>query len=64
MQKLPSSLHIGVIRGGPSSDYDISLKTGAYILKQLSETHKPIDIFISRDGKWHTEVSRDRQREF
>ncbi|MEQ1500462.1 MAG: ATP-grasp domain-containing protein [Parcubacteria group bacterium] len=53
MNSLPSLLHIGVIRGGPSSDYDISLKTGAHILRNLSETHKPIDIFISRDGKWH-----------
>ncbi len=53
MQTLPSSLHIGVLRGGPSPEYDISLKSGANVLKHLSETHRPLDIFISRDGKWH-----------
>jgi D-alanine-D-alanine ligase len=65
MKTLPSSLHIGVIRGGPSSDYDISLKTGAHVLRQLSETHKPIDIFISRDGKWHINgIERTPERIF
>ncbi len=53
MQILPSSLHIGVIRGGPSPEYDVSIKTGANVLRHLSETHIPIDIFISKDGKWH-----------
>ncbi|MCX6702162.1 MAG: hypothetical protein NTX96_03155 [Candidatus Zambryskibacteria bacterium] len=53
MQTLSPSLHIGVLRGGPSSEYDVSLKTGANVLKHLSDTHRPIDIFISRDGKWH-----------
>ena len=53
MNSLPSSLRIGVLRGGPSSEYDVSLETGANILKQLSLTHKPLDIFISKDGVWH-----------
>lgn len=53
MQTLPDSLRIGVIRGGPSSEYDVSIKTGAHILEVLSETHRPIDIFISKDGQWH-----------
>ncbi|MES2213400.1 MAG: D-alanine--D-alanine ligase [Patescibacteria group bacterium] len=50
---LPSSLRIGVVRGGPSPEYDVSLKTGSNVLKELSVTHRPIDIFISRDGTWH-----------
>ncbi len=53
MQTISPSVRIGVLRGGPSSEYDISLKTGANVLKHLSETHRPIDIFISKDGKWH-----------
>lgn len=53
MQTLPDSLRIGVIRGGPSSEYDVSLQSGAHILELLSETHRPIDIFISKDGTWH-----------
>ena len=53
MQTLSPSLRIGVLRGGPSPEYDVSLQTGANVLKHLSETHKPLDIFISRDGVWH-----------
>lgn len=53
MNLVPSNIKIGVIRGGPSSDYDLSLQTGAHVLEVLSETHRPIDIFISKDGVWH-----------
>lgn len=63
MQTLSPSIRIGVIRGGPSSEYDISLKTGANVLKCLSETHSPTDIFISKDGKWHVSgVERSPER--
>ena len=47
---------VAVIRGGQSSDYDVSLKTGEHILSSLrdmSETYEPLDIFISKDGEWH-----------
>ncbi len=53
MRTLPSSLHIGIIRGGTSPEYDISLKTGANILEHILSSHKPIDILISKDGTWH-----------
>lgn len=53
MNSIPNSLKIGVIRGGTSPEYEVSLKTGAHILEVLSETHRPIDIFISKDGVWH-----------
>lgn len=50
MQKL----RVGVLRGGPSSEYEISLKTGGNVLRNLSEEkYAPQDIFISRDGVWH-----------
>lgn len=55
MKTLPTSLRIGVLRGGPSFEYDVSLQTGANVLKHLSETHTPVDIFISKDGKWHVQ---------
>ena len=50
---LPGSLHIGVLRGGPSPEYDVSLKSGANVMKNLEDSHGPIDIFISKDGAWH-----------
>jgi D-alanine--D-alanine ligase len=53
MLVLPKNLKIGVLRGGPSPEYDVSLKSGAYVLEQLKQTHEPLDIFISKDGAWH-----------
>jgi D-alanine--D-alanine ligase len=53
MQTLSPSLRIGVLRGGPSPEYDISLQSGGNVLRQLSETHRPLDIFISKNGVWH-----------
>jgi D-alanine-D-alanine ligase-like ATP-grasp enzyme len=50
---LPASLRIGVLRGGPSPKYDISLANGNSVLQHLSETHRPTDIFVSKDGVWH-----------
>jgi len=45
---------IGVLRGGPSSEYEVSLKTGRTVLQHLpAEQYVPIDIFISRGGEWH-----------
>lgn len=48
-------LNVGVLRGGPSHDYDLSLKTGAMVLRQMPEFYKAHDIFISKDGTWHRE---------
>lgn len=45
---------VGILRGGPSSEHDVSLKTGAAMLKNLDrERHTPKDIFIDREGVWH-----------
>lgn len=44
---------VGVIRGGPSNEYEVSLLTGGEILKHAPEKYRTTDIFISRDGVWH-----------
>jgi len=45
---------VGVLRGGPSREYDVSLKTGEAMLKALPrERYEPRDIFISKKGVWH-----------
>lgn len=44
---------MGVIRGGPSSEYEVSLKTGGSVLKHLPERYTGHDILITRDGTWH-----------
>ncbi len=51
-------IKVGVIRGGISSEYEVSLKTGSNVLshlrgKKLNSIYKPIDILIDKDGTWH-----------
>ncbi len=58
-----TKLRIAVLRGGPSGEYEVSLKTGASILKHLPEKYQAHDIFISKDGAWHREgVERSPER--
>jgi D-alanine-D-alanine ligase len=44
---------VGVLRGGPSSEYEVSLKTGETVIKALEDKYEVLDIFISKDGVWH-----------
>ncbi len=44
---------VGVLRGGPSDEYEVSLQSGGAILQNLPAHYSPVDIFISRDGTWH-----------
>lgn len=48
-----SKLRVAVVRGGPSSEYDVSLKSGSTILKHLPQKYHAHDILISKDGMWH-----------
>ncbi len=54
--KNPSrKLRVGVLRGGPSDEYELSLKTGKNIIDSLRQRNFYIvqDIFIDRSGVWH-----------
>ncbi|HVU75442.1 MAG TPA: ATP-grasp domain-containing protein [Candidatus Paceibacterota bacterium] len=45
---------VGVLRGGTSSEYNLSLKTGAAMLNALPEDrYEARDIFIDKSGLWH-----------
>lgn len=48
-----SQIRVGIIRGGPSSEYEVSLKTGASVLAYLPPQYKKEDILITKDGIWH-----------
>ena len=49
-----TKLRVGVVRGGPSSEYPISLKTGESVLRHLNtEKYRPVDVLISREGDWY-----------
>ncbi len=48
-------INVGVLRGGPSNEYEVSLLTGSAVLEHLpEEKYNTKDILISRDGTWHT----------
>ena len=48
-----SKIRVGVLRGGPSVEHEISLLTGANVLTNLVEDkYQAIDIFISKSGQW------------
>ena len=51
-------IKVGVIRGGISGEYEVSLKTGSNVLShlrgdRLNNKYKPIDILIDKEGVWH-----------
>lgn len=45
---------VGVLRGGPSKEHEVSVKTGHAILSGLPEDRFTVrDIYIDRQGVWH-----------
>ena len=50
---LSTKIRVGVLRGGPSSEHEISLRTGVHVLKNLPDKYSPVDIFVDRSGVWH-----------
>jgi D-alanine-D-alanine ligase len=48
-----SKKRVGVLRGGPSSEYEVSLKSGKSVIDCLSDKYEVLDIFISKEGIWH-----------
>jgi D-alanine-D-alanine ligase len=45
---------VGVLRGGPSREHEVSLQTGAAMLTNLpSERYTVRDIYIDKQGNWH-----------
>lgn len=48
---------IGVLRGGPSTEYDVSLQSGAAVLdalrRRLEHLYEARDILIDKKGTWH-----------
>jgi len=48
-----NSIRVGVLRGGPSLEHEVSLKTGETVLRNLPAKYSAKDIFISKEGEWH-----------
>ena len=44
---------VAVIRGGRSSEHDVSLRSGASVAAGLRAAgHEVLDVLIERDGRW------------
>jgi|AntRauTorckE6833_2_1112554.scaffolds.fasta_scaffold00144_33 D-alanine-D-alanine ligase len=41
-----------VLRGGPSSEHEVSLKSGKSVINQLQDNYKITDIVIDKEGNW------------
>lgn len=56
-----SKVRVLVLRGGPSEEYDVSLRTGESVLQALAgSAYEPIDVIITRNGEWlHQGRERD-----
>lgn len=47
-------IRVGILRGGIGHEYEVSLKTGANVIRNLpSDKYQPVDMLLSRDGTWH-----------
>lgn len=46
-------IKVGVVRGGPSSEHEVSIKTGGEVLNHLPKHYKGVDILLTKDRQWH-----------
>ncbi len=53
---MPHLIRVGVLRGGPSSEHQVSLDSGLAVLRAIDEHHseyyEPFDVFIDKEGKF------------
>ncbi|MDD5318500.1 MAG: ATP-grasp domain-containing protein [Candidatus Pacebacteria bacterium] len=49
-----SLTRLGILRGGPSDEYELSMENGG-VIRQLAPAHlyQVVDIFVDRKGVWH-----------
>ncbi len=55
MDSSKPKIKVGVLRGGPSGEYEVSLQTGSNVLKSMPEKYHAKDIFIDKKGVWHVD---------
>ncbi|MEX0930444.1 MAG: D-alanine--D-alanine ligase [Candidatus Paceibacterota bacterium] len=48
----PQHITIGVLRGGPSSEHEVSLQTGTTMLRELGKHFDVRDLLIDPHGQW------------
>jgi len=50
-------IKVAVLRGGPSNEYEVSLKTGKSVLSNLPDKYIPTDVLVDKKGVWHIDGS-------
>jgi D-alanine-D-alanine ligase len=52
---------VAVLRGGPSEEYEVSLRSGEQVMRALNTSkYQPIDVVITKNGEW---LQRGRTRD-
>ena len=51
---VPSGQRVGVVFGGPSVEHDVSIITAQQVMAALTARHKPVPLYLARDGRWFT----------
>ncbi|MDO8466646.1 MAG: D-alanine--D-alanine ligase [bacterium] len=63
MKESPKKIRIAVLIGGPSAEYDVSLKTGGQILTNLDhDKYQARAIVISKNGNWPMKPSEIKKK--
>jgi D-alanine--D-alanine ligase len=47
------SKRILILRGGPSSEFDVSMKTGKAVIENLKDSHFVKDCIVDKEGNWY-----------
>lgn len=48
-----SRTRVAIVRGGPSEEFEVSLKTGAAVIEAINtDLFEPLDVVISKGGEW------------
>ncbi len=48
-------IKVAVLRGGRSTESEVSMQTGKSVIDNLPDKYIPTDVFISKSGDWHVE---------
>src|SRR3989344_1750326 len=58
-----SRLRIAVLMGGPSSEHEVSLKTGEMVLKNLDKKrYCGFPVKINKDGSWPISIEKLKKK--
>lgn len=61
---MTEKLTVAIVSGGPSSEHEVSLKSGAAVLAQINrELYNPLPVTITKDNKWRFPNNKELEEE-